>query len=202
MRILRTILLSSLIFANSAGYCSSREETKEKIVDVVSKIVVRECKETKAKLRLDDYNIENDLKNIKKNIKSSYHPSCLIQDFINLLTLGCLLAPDSYKEFSVLRRDVSKMQNRILRYACKIYESDEINEDVFLYCLKKEVSHEDLIKVYNKGFDLGIEAAINDVKNNKTGAKDKLKFLISSYANGYIYIEEGYNCKKELNFKK
>ena len=197
MKLLRSVLVGSLIFMNSIGYCSSREEIKDKLVDVVSDIIVRESKETKDKLKLENYDVEKDLKDIKKFVKDFYHSSSLMQNITNLLTLGCLLAPKSYKEFSTLRRNVSKMQNRILRYACKVYECDEINEDVFLYCLRKEVSYKDLIRTYNKGFDLGIEAVMNDVKKEKVDSKDKLKFLISSYANSYIYIENTYNGNKD-----
>ena len=200
MKALKGAVLGLLILANSCAslaYCASRHETKDNLVKVVSGIVVRECKETEESLDLKEYRIEKDIKDMDKFIRLSYQKCSLLEDFIKIVTVGGLIAPKSFKDFSRLRKDISSAQNKILN---SIYMEDisEIDEDLFGSYLAKNVSYGDLMEMYNKAFDFGIESVGNEVKKGrkKTEMEEKRRFLLASYINGYYYIESVYKGAK------
>jgi len=207
MKALKVALLSLLIAANASfSYCASKHEIKDNLVKVVSGIVARECSEAEKSLGLKRYSIGKDIKDMDKFVRLSYQKCSPLEDFIRIVTLGGLLAPKSFNEFSSLRSEISSAQNSILDF---IYADGvgNINEEVFKSYMARSIPHDDLIRIYRKAFDLGGEFVRNEMKKDKTKAEierldEKMRFLLAVYSKGGLYIDSAYKCAKEKDDAK
>ena len=204
MKALKGVVLGLLILANSnisLAYCASKHEIKDNLVEVVSGIVARECNEAEKSLGLKRYSIGKDIRDMDKFVRLSYQKCSPLEDFVRIVTLGGLLAPKSFNEFSSLRSEISSAQNSILDF---IYADGvgNINEEVFKSYMARSIPHDDLIRIYRKAFDLGGELVGNEMKRDKTKAEtarldEKRRFLLVVYSKGCSYIDSAYKGVKE-----
>ncbi|MBI2047339.1 hypothetical protein HYT26_04235 [Candidatus Pacearchaeota archaeon] len=202
MKAIKVALLGLLIAANASfSYGASKHETKDNLVKVVSGIVARECNEAEKSLDLKRYSIDKDIKDMDKFVRLSYQKCSPLEDFIRIVTLGGLLAPKSFNEFSSLRSEISSAQNSILD---SVYADGvgSINEDIFKSYMAKNIPHDDLVRMYRKAFDLGGEFVRNEMNKDKTKAEtarldEKRRFLLVVYSKGCSYIDSAYKGAKE-----
>lgn len=202
MKALKGVLLSVLIAANASfGYGADRHETKDSLVRIVSGIVARECNEAEKSLDLKRYSIGKDIKDMDKFVRLSYQKCSPIEDFIRIVTLGGLLAPKSFNEFSILRSEISSAQNSILD---SIYNDNigNINEGIFRSYMAKSIPYDELVGIYSKAFGLGAEFVGNEMKKDKAKEEkerldEKMRFLLVVYSRGHSYIDSAYKGARE-----
>lgn len=189
-----SLIIASMFFANA--HPAERSKLKKEAVNTISEIIVRESKSAEKNLNLQYYKVDDELKGIKKGVRMSYQKS-LLEGIVEIITLGKLLTPRSYREFSSLRDEISSKQNTILD---KIWRNDteHINEIILKEYIRQNVPKCELTGMYNKMFDLASEASKNEIdkhisKEKTIKEKEKAVFLLHAYAKGHLYIEEIYS---------